>query len=375
MRRTLLHLPAAAAGLTAAIALALATPASAQSGEPPRPADIRIDVPVVHVDVPAITKLRIENGARARAYQGRNSGPEQTDRFSRKVRVGRDGRVSVSNISGNIVVNAGSGDDVSIEAVKRTRGSQSELADVQIIVDERGGRVDIRTEHERNYRGRDRSDHVSVDYTITMPATAALDAHSVSGTVKVTGIRGGVRAESVSGDVTATDTPKLEVAKSVSGEVMLSGVTTDGDLTAGSVSGNVVARSVKVHSLEVGSVSGDLTVTDVTCDRLVAKSVSGGVAYSGSINKGGSYDINVHSGDVRLALANPAGFVLNANSFSGSIRSELQLTIGGDSTAQNRDSRGRRSGTDNHSLRATYGDGSATLTVRTFSGDIIISKR
>jgi hypothetical protein len=30
---------------------------------------------------------------------------------------------------------------------------------------------------------------------------------------------------------------------------------------------------------------------------------------------------------------------------------------------------------DNHSMRATYGDGSATLIVRTFSGDIVISKR
>lgn len=369
-------MPARVVGLTAAIAMALAATAGAQSGEPPRPADVRVDVPVVHVDVPALMKLRIETTARTRAYQGRNSGPEQTERFSRRVRVGRDGRVSVSNIAGDIVVNAGSGDDVSIEAVKRTRGSQSELVDVRIIVDERAGRVDVRTEHERNSRDRNgRSDHVSVDYTITMPASAALDAHSVSGTVKVTGIRGSVRAESVSGDVTATDTPKLEAAKSVSGEVTLSGVTTDGDLTAGSVSGNVVARSVKVHSLEIGSVSGDLTVTDVTCDRLIAKSVSGGVAYSGSINKGGVYDINVHSGDVRLSLANPSGFVLNANSFSGSIRSDLPLTIGGDSAARDPSRSGRRSGVDNHSMRATYGDGSATLTVRTFSGDIVISKR
>src|SRR5262245_19964928 len=111
MRRTFLPMPAAAAGLTAASVVAMAAPAAAQSGEPPRPADIQIDVPVVHVDVPAIAKLRIETSARTRAYQGRNSGPEQTERFSRKVRVGRDGRVSISNISGNIVVNAGSGDE------------------------------------------------------------------------------------------------------------------------------------------------------------------------------------------------------------------------------------------------------------------------
>ncbi len=363
MRRTLLPV------LAPVIAVALAAPAAAQGPEPPRPPDVRIDVPVVHVDVPAIAKLRIESGARVRAYQGRNNGPEQTERFSRKVRIGRDGRVSVSNIAGDIVVNAGSGDEVSIEAVKRSRGDAGQLSSVRIDVEERGGAVFVRTTHTG------RNDHVSVDYTITMPAAAAADVHSVSGNVRVTGIRSSVRAESVSGNVTATDTPKLETAKSVSGDVTLSGVTTEGDLSASSVSGNVIAKGVKVHSLEIGSVSGDLTATDVVCDRLTAKSVSGSVDYTGAITKGGTYDINVHSGDVRLKLANPSGFVLNANSFSGSIRSDLPLTIGGDTASRDRDRGGRRSGMDNHSMRATYGDGSATLTVRTFSGDIVISKR
>jgi len=309
----------------------------------------------------------------ARAYQGRNQSSDQTDRFSRKVRLGRDGRLSVSNISGEIVVNAGSGDDVSIEAIKRTRGSRSELEDVRIIVDERPGRVEVRTEHDRGSdRGR-RGDGVSVDYTITVPQGAAVDVHSVSGNVKVTGVRGSLRAESVSGDVAATDTPRVEVAKSVSGNVTLSGVSTDGDLAAGSVSGDVTAKSVKVHSLDLNSVSGNISVGDVTCERLYAKSVSGDVDYSGSIARGGSYDINVHSGTVRLTLANPAGFVLNANTFSGSIRSDLPITIGGD-TDRDQDRRGRR-GPSNRTIRATYGDGSATLNVRSFSGDIIINKR
>jgi DUF4097 and DUF4098 domain-containing protein YvlB len=348
--------------------LALSAPAEAQPPDPPRPPNLRIAVPVVvRVDGPAIASLHAESIARARAYQGRNSGSEQTERFSRKVRVGRDGRVSVSNISGDIVVSAGSGDEVSIEAVKRARGDGG-LASVRIDVEERGGGVYVRTTHTG------RNDHASVDYTITMPATAAIEVHSVSGNVKVTGIHGSVRADSVSGNVTSTDTPKLETAKSVSGDVTLSGVTTDGDLSAGSVSGSVVARNVKVHALEIGSVSGDLTAADVSCDRLTAKSVSGSVDYTGAITKGGTYDINVHSGDVRLKLANPAGFVLNANSFSGSIRSDLPLTIGGDSS-RDRDRGGRRSGMDSHSMRATFGDGSATLTVRTFSGDIVISKR
>jgi DUF4097 and DUF4098 domain-containing protein YvlB len=330
--------------LVTAICLAVAAPASAQD---------------------LISSRKV---ARSR-YQGRNAGREQTERFSGKYRIGRDGRVSISNISGDIAVTAASGDEVSVEAVKRVRGDQSQLASVRIEVDSGPGRVDIRTLHDG------RNDRASVDYTVTVPAGVTLDAHSVSGSIKVTGIRGSIRTETISGNVTATDTPRLASARSVSGNITVSGVTDGDSLTAGSVSGNVSVRSVKVRSLETSSVSGDLGMADITCERLTAKSVSGGVEYTGTIDKGGSYDFNVHSGTIRLALANPAGFVLNGNSFSGTVRSELPLTIGGDSSMSDRNRRGRRDPMNNHSIRATYGDGSATVTARTFSGDIILSRR
>ena len=309
------------------------------------------------------------------AYQGRNNGPEQTERFAHKAKIGRDGRFSLSNIAGDITVTAATGDEILIEAVKRTRGDKSELARVQITVDERGGRVDVRTEHEQNRTDRNRySDHVSVDYTVAVPASASVDLHSVSGSVKVTGVHGSLRAETVSGDVTISDAPRLEAAKTVSGNVSLLNVTADGDLSAGSVSGNVRAKGIKARGLDLGSVSGDINVSEVTCERLGVKSVSGSVEYAGGIAKGGRYEINSHSGTIRLLLANPGGFELNANSFSGSIRSELPLTINGDSARRNGDVRTRRDG-GNHSMRATFGDGSATLVVRTFSGDVIIAKR
>lgn len=314
------------------------------------------------------------------AYQGRNNGPEQTERFTRKVKIARDGRFTLSNIAGDITITAGSGDEVSIDAVKRTRGDKSELERVQITVDDRAGRVDVRTEHDGQYRDRDdrgrRSDHVSVDYTVTVPAAASVDLHSVSGTIKVTGIHGSLRSETISGNVTIVDAPKLEAAKTVSGDVSLSGISTDGDISASSVSGNVRAKGLKARGLDVGSVSGDIAITDAACERLSVKTVSGSVEYGGGIARSGRYEINTHSGTVRLMLANPAGFELTANSFSGSIRSELPLTIGGDSARRNdSDSRNRRGGNDSHSMRATFGDGSATLFVRTFSGDIVIAKR
>ncbi len=310
------------------------------------------------------------------AYQGRNNGPEQTERFSRKVKIGRDGRFSLSNVAGDIIVTVGSGDEVSIDAVKKTRGDRSELAIVQINVDDRAGRVDVRTEYEpQNRADRNRRGHsVSVDYTVTLPASASADLHSVSGTVKVTGVHGSLRAETVSGDVTISDAPRLEAARTVSGNVSLTGVTADGDLSAGSVSGSVRAKGVKARGLDLGSVSGDISVADATCERLGVKTVSGSVEYTGGIARGGRYEINAHSGTVRLLLADPGGFELTANSFSGSIRSELPMTIGGDSARRKGDMRDRR-GPDSHSMRATFGDGSATIVVRTFSGDIIIARR
>ncbi len=299
----------------------------------------------------------------ASAYQGRNRSLEQTEQFSRKIRIGRDGRVSIANIAGDIVVTGGSGDQVSIDATKRTRGDQNELANVHIEVEERAGRVDVRTVHSG------RHDRVSVDYTIVVPASASVELHSVSGNLKVSDVQGLVRAETVSGHVTTSATPRVDVAKSVSGNVDLAGAAVEGDLSASSVSGAVRARGVKARSLHLGSVSGDIAAIDVTCENLDAKTVSGSVEFSGTLARSGRYDLNSHSGTVRLTLSGNTGFEINASTFSGSIRSELSLTIGGET-----DRAGRRRGLSNRSIRAAFGDGSALLTIRTFSGDIVISK-
>ena len=273
----------------------------------------------------------------SRAYQGRtrNNGPEQTETFSRKVKVGRDGRVSISNIAGDIKITGGSGDDVTIEAVKRTRGDRSQLGAVQIIVDDRPGRVEVRTEYENDRSYRNRNIDVSVDYTVLVPATATVDVKSISGNVAVTGVQGAVHAETVSGTVTTSATPKL-TAKTVSGDLELVNAPADADLSAATISGTIRAKGLKIRTLDLGSVSGDLFVTDIACDRLGVKSVSGNVEFAGTLGKGGRYEINSHSGDIRLALAGNTGFELNANSFSGSIRSDFPVTLGGTSDRNDR---------------------------------------
>jgi len=174
-------------------------------------------------------------------------------------------------------------------------------------------------------------------------------------------------------------TPKVEAAKTVSGDVDLTDANADGDLNATSVSGVIRAKGLKVRWLDVCTISGDVMLSNVACTRLGIRSVSGSVEYSGALAKSGRYDINSHSGTVRLVLGTDVGFELTANSFSGAIRSDLPLTLGGSASSSGSattDRNGRRRVVGpGRATHAVYGDGSAALVIRTFSGDIVITKR
>jgi len=292
---------------------------------------------------------------------------EQTDRFTRTFKVEANGQVVLSNISGDISVTAGAANEVTIEVVKRARArgdadAKEQLALVEVEVTERAGRIEARTRYPRM---ENRSINVSVSYTVTAPAGIRVEARSISGDLRISGIKGAVEAESTSGEVVIENGERVERAKSISGDVDVQGVKQDGTLEATSVSGDVRVRDVEVRRLELSSVSGDVEVGPITCETAEMKSTSGDVEYTGSLQRGGRYELRTHSGSVRLTITGDVGFELDASSFSGSIDSELPITIGG--TTSGRASR--------RSIRGTYGDGSASLDLSAFSGNVIIRKR
>jgi DUF4097 and DUF4098 domain-containing protein YvlB len=282
---------------------------------------------------------------------------EETERISRQFKIGANGRLTLANISGEIVLTAGSGDQVTLEAVKRTRGPRSELASVIIDIDERPGRVEIRTRHTG------RSDRASVDYTVSVPRGAAVDVSSISGNVRATNLQGPLRAQSISGTVVLSECSNVEIAKSISGDVELSGAMPEARLTASTVSGRVRARDVKARGLSLSAISGNLEVTNVEAERLEGKSVSGDFVFAGVVARNARYEFSTHSGNVRLTLGG-AGFEVAANTFSGDIQSDLPVAVN--------DVRSRRPG---RSVRGVVGDGGATLTVSTFSGNIVIRRQ
>jgi len=290
----------------------------------------------------------------------------QTEKFSKTVPLAKGGTFDLSNIAGDIIVTGGTGDQVVIDATKRGR-TMEDIKAVTIEVNVTATRVEVRTRYPEGKR----NINASVDYHVTVPRGAAVIVNSVSGDMKLSTIDGALRVNTVSGDVEVTSAAQLESAKTVSGEVTVTASGSTGDITASSVSGDVTLKGVKARGFDLNSVSGGVSLTDVTCERVKANSISGDMIFSGPLAKGGRYTFQSHSGDVTVTTGGAVGFEMTANSFSGDIRSDYELTVkfGGDAPA------GERRGGRRQNVRGTYGDGSAVLELNSFSGDIRIVKK
>jgi len=303
-----------------------------------------------------------------RQPRGVGRGREFTEPFSKTVRLGRNGTFDLQNISGDIVVTGGGGNDVRLEATKRVRHpneaeAKALLSEIAIQIQERNGSVEVRTDYPRR-----RTWSGGVDYSVAVPRDANVSLRSVSGTVRVTNVNGELRAESVSGDVIASSVRRLRLMKSVSGDLEITDAEAD-ELTAGSVSGDIIVNKLKAVGIDGQGVSGDLRLTDVEIDHASLRSVSGDIEYAGRLVRNGRYEFQSHSGDLRIMPGDARGFAVEATTFSGDVRSDYPLTL---QTAPGNAPGPRRR---NSSIRGSFGDAGATLTLQSFSGDIVIVKR
>ena len=178
-----------------------------------------------------------------------------------------------------------------------------------------------------------------------------------------------MRAETVSGDVNVSASPNVAIAKTISGDVTAQNISTQTTLLLSTVSGTVLGTGLRLRALEAGSVSGNVRLVGSEVDRLEAKSVSGNIEFDAPLAKGGRYEFTSHSGNVRVVLSGNTGFELDADTFSGSVRSDVPVTL----RAMGRTEQNRRG--SNRAIRGSFGDASAFLSIRSHSGSVIITKK
>ncbi|MCP9496127.1 MAG: DUF4097 domain-containing protein [Pyrinomonadaceae bacterium MAG19_C2-C3] len=137
-----------------------------------------------------------------------------------------------------------------------------------------------------------------------------------SGDVRLENIAGDVEAQLISGDVAASNVRGSVRVQLVSGDVRLENVT--------GVNAN--------DELSAQSVSGDIVMIDVRLAKINAESVSGSIAMSGVLMNAGRYSFTSHSGDVELSLPADVVVRLTARTGAGSFDSAFPVKLSNNAT-------------------------------------------
>lgn len=289
---------------------------------------------------------------RSRDYEpdARDAAPTRIDTT---VRVGQGGAVDLTLVSGPVTVTAWNRTDV------RVRGYSERLP---LRFEATGGTVRVYSPRTRTRSAGEQRLEAFV------PAGTRVAAASVSGDVRVRGVRGEVDARSTSGDVDVEGGARRVALQSVSGDVHATSL--DGDVRAQSVSGDVTLDDVG-GEVDARTTSGGVTVRRARVSRLRAETVSGDVAYDGALARDGRYDLSSHSGEIRLALPAGAGAALSVRTYSGTIDSDVPLTLQPNAVPNDARAAGYRTG---RRLEFTLGGGGARITAESFSGSITITR-
>ena len=174
-----------------------------------------------------------------------------------------------------------------------------------------------------------------VEYNIVVPVRTAVRALSRSGRVSVAHIGGRVHAESGSGRMTLENIIGDVAIVSRSGNISVSNV--KGILAAEARSGRIEARDIE-GKVALQSRSGTIDIRNVSSDLearahtgtisiegahggVYARAHTGSVRYSGRIE--GDLSLSAHTGSVLMAVDPSQPFFLDAESETGTVRSEL----------------------------------------------------
>ncbi len=260
-----------------------------------------------------------------------------------------DGRVTVSNVAGNINVAVWDRNEVYVSG---QMGSGVERVDIS--GDAAALSIAVRLpKRAHTYAG-------DTDLKLYVPATAQVELESVSADIAVDGLKGPLRINTVSGDarvsvksgqiavttvsgdLTLRAPSSTTRVNSVSGDLHVSGA--QGELAAETVSGNLELEGGKFSLLRLKSISGDMRVAVTLTEqaRVTAETLSGGITMSVPRDLPGVAVLSSFSGDTGIDGVQPVesrekskkreyrfgsgqfgsgdGVQLNLSSFSGDIR-------------------------------------------------------
>ncbi len=188
------------------------------------------------------------------------------DRFRWEGRVGAGGFVEVHGVNGSVRARTGAGDQVRVEAEKKSRRGRED--EVEIVVHEGAGGVVVCAVYPgqragcrpgQGAEGTVRDSDVSVQFEIVLPEDVRLVARTVNGSVKTGTLGADVEAATVNGSIETASRGDV-AAKTVNGSVRAEAA---GTVRAATVNGSISARMGRADwdgTLDLGTTNGSITL-------------------------------------------------------------------------------------------------------------------
>jgi len=258
------------------------------------------------------------------------------------VEMRRGDRVVVENLSGDLVVEGWSRDQIEIVTDDR---------DARLRVTRRGSVVEVGPDEGRRRRR-------SVDVRIRMPVWADLEVGGLSLDITVRGVDGALDVGSVSGDIFVRDAAGRVEVRSIDGEIRVENAR--GGVRASSQSDDVSVIGVS-GPVEVHSGSGDIVLDDVDSGSVRAETQDGDILYDGDIEDGGSYGFFVHDGDAVIAVPESMDARISVSTFDGEFESEFPVVV--------------QRFTGGREFEFVLGAGRAHVQIEVFDGEIRLLRR
>jgi len=271
--------------------------------------------------------------------------------------VDKDARIEITNVKGLVRVGVWDKPEVHVTG---TLGSGSR----GLTLEGSGSHLEVKVEGPDESKGWFHwgSDARMEDSRLELqvPRQAALEINVVSADVDVGETAGrSVKVDSVSGRIKlATRASRLEV-DAVSGDVEFDGKADDTHIET--VSGDIRARNVGSEA-HAETVSGNIRIESGEPLRNIdASSVSGDIDIRGGLAGGGRVHVESMSGDIRLRVPGNLSAHLEADSFSGRLKSDF-------GTVEKPEH-----GPGSH-LDTRVGSGDGRISLESFSGDVTVEK-
>lgn len=294
--------------------------------------------------------------------------------FDRTLKVAGPVELEVTTGSGNIGVHSGDASTVQVHAtirVSRRVGAGDAQRKIQYLennppIEQSGTFIRVGKIADPEIRR-----HISISYDLVVPAATRLRSETGSGDQAIEGIKGPVKASTGSGNIRVSSLDDEARLDTGSGDIELASLggavyaeTGSGNIRASRLAGLVRAHTgsgdIRLEGNSSGPVradtgSGNVEVHGVQ-GALRAQTGSGNIIVEGEPR--GDWKLETGSGNVSMHLPPQVGLNLYAHTGSGSIDSNLPITV------QGKISRSE--------LRGTVRGGGSLVDVGTGSGDIHI---